>query len=71
MKIQELRELYEKVDGSRGKEFDKKESGSDVMSDKVSAYFEWEKSRRSFGDETLDGRRETLDGRESEKQHAE
>lgn len=50
MKIQELRDLYEKVEGSRGKEFDGKAEG-DSVSDKVSTYFEWEKSRRS----ALDG----------------
>ena len=43
MKIQELRELYEKIEDARGKEFDKNEGS--VMSDKVSQYFEWERER--------------------------
>lgn len=60
MKIQELRDLYEKVEGSRGKEFEGKREGESV-SDKVSAYFEWERERRSFGG------RSTLDGKEEEE----
>jgi hypothetical protein len=52
MKVQELRELYEKVEGAKAKEFDdegqKERQSQETVSDKVSAYFEWEKSRRSM-----------------------
>ena len=47
MKVQELRELYEKVEGAKSKEHDREGGSGESVSDKVSAYFEWERSRRS------------------------
>lgn len=49
-KIDELRQLYEKVEGSKAKELDGPDRNSeDTVTDKVSTYFEWEKSNRLQG----------------------
>jgi len=46
-KINELRQLYEKVEGSKSNEIDgPRRSSEDTVTDKVSTYFEWEKSNR-------------------------
>lgn len=46
-KIEELRQLYEKVEGSKAKEEDRDgEYSQESVSDKVSTYFEWERSQR-------------------------
>lgn len=50
-KIDELRQLYEKVEGSKAKEMDGPGRNSeDTVTDKVSTYFEWEKSNRQGSD---------------------
>jgi len=46
-KIDELRQLYQKVEGSKSKETDgPRRDSEDTVTDKVSTYFEWEKSNR-------------------------
>jgi hypothetical protein len=51
MKIDELRQLYQKAEASKSDEPDRKGGSRESVSDKVSAYFKWERSRR--GHETM------------------
>ncbi|EMC93936.1 hypothetical protein BAUCODRAFT_141348 [Baudoinia panamericana UAMH 10762] len=47
MKVEELRQLYHKAESGKAKEYDGEgRDSSDTVDDKVSSYFEWEKSRK-------------------------
>jgi len=50
MKVEELRQLYNKVEGAKAKEYEGegRDSGESV-SDKVSTYFEWEREKKRNG----------------------
>lgn len=46
MKIEELRSLYEKVEGNKAREVEGGSGSGESVSDKVSTYFEWEKHEK-------------------------
>jgi len=53
-KIDELRQLYEKMEGSKSKEMDgERRNSEETVTDKVSTYFEWEKSNRQGSYESM------------------
>ena len=53
-KIDELRQLYEKMEGSKSKEMDgERRNSEETVTDKVSTYFEWEKSTRQGSYESM------------------
>jgi len=50
MKIKELRQLHDMVGGAKTQEYEGERSrrqSEEMLTDKVSTYFEWEKGRKS------------------------